>query len=141
MGDDTGYHRVEFEDSRNLDDERRKVRFRTVRCPWSRAYTSNLYLVSPRDEECRVVLPMKGAFKQVRTRAIRRSVDENDSHLRLSVVYFDSLCEWDANFKLRIYERDVRHTHQIIRPSNQPPSPFRHPDWTFSRMQQGLFMT
>ncbi len=88
---DSGNHAVQLEDGGDFDDEGRESGGRSCGRPWASTYSCDLYLVCPCNEECRVVLPMEGAFEQIRSGTVCRSVNEDDAHLRRSIVYFDTL--------------------------------------------------
>lgn len=91
MRDNAGDHAVELEDGSDFHDERRQTR--GVRAGGARAgaYSSDLDVVRPGDNEREVVLPMERAFEQVGARAVRRSIYEGNACLGDGIIDFDTL--------------------------------------------------
>ena len=92
MWHDPGDHTIELKVCSHLDVERRQ-RYGSGAAGRSGAstHTGHFDVVSPGDEQCRVILPVQATFEEVRAWAVGWPVHVRDADLCLRVVDLDSL--------------------------------------------------
>lgn len=128
---DTGDHTVYLVDCRHFDREG----WETGRALLSitSSNSDHLDMVCPSNDESLVVLPFQGAFEQFCSRGICSPINISYPLLGGCIVYFDALT-------ISSGKAQVLSTYEIIRPSDQIPSPFNSPNGPFSRMYDLLLI-